>query len=237
MRTNRAKYAASQYVCLNYDGGYNASYVCVPIGKPDFVRSFNINEVQKAYRNKSSRGKPLSKKHIGEEVRRRFPRLIMSLVMALIFWIISTVVPPTISDLFIPGLNVSAGTIVGFIALLLTAIFLIRALSDALVLSDIVADVVVRQLGIKEETSPRRAARDAIYVIAIILVATALYPLLGTLGEIGNTLTTVTTYVALGIILVLIYDIGKIVYRVIERRAESVADRLAKMTERNRNRE
>ena len=161
----------------------------------------------------------------------------MSLVMALIFWIVSTVVPPTISNLVIPGINLSAGTIVGFIALLLTAIFLIRALSDALVLSDIVADVIVRQLGIKEERAPRRAARDAIYVIAIILVATALYPLLGTLGEIGTTLTTVTTYVALGIILVLIYDIGKIVYRVIERRAESVADRLAKMAERNRNRE
>ena len=179
----------------------------------------------------------MSAKPIGEEVRHRFPRLIMSLVMALIFWIVSTVVPPTISDLVIPGIKMSAGTIVGFIALLLTAIFLIRALSDALVLSDIVADVIVRQLGIREERAPRRAARDAIYVIAIILVATALYPLLGTLGEIGTTLTTVTTYVALGIILVLIYDIGKIVYRVIERRAELVADRLAKMAERNRNRE
>ena len=173
----------------------------------------------------------MSGKLIGEEVKRRFPRLIMSLVMSLIFWIISVFVPPTISDLVIPGLNLNAGTVVGFIALLLTAIFLIRALSDALVLSDIVADVIVRQLGIKEERSPRRAARDAIYVVAIALVATALCTLLGTLGEIGNTLTTATMYVALGIILVLIYDMGRIVYRVIERKAESMADRLAKMAE------
>ena len=157
--------------------------------------------------------------------------------MALIFWIISTVIPPTISDLIIPGLNLNAGTIVGFIALFLTAVFLIRALSDALVLSDIVADVVVRQLGIKEERAPRRAARDAIYVIAIILVATALCTLLGTLGEIGNTLKTATMYVALGIILVLIYDIGKTAYRVIERRAGSVAKRLAKIVEGSRNKE
>ena len=178
----------------------------------------------------------MSAKPIGEEVQLRLPRLIMSIVMALIFWIISIIVPPTISDLVIPGLNVNTGTIVGFIALLLTAIFLIRALSDALVLSDIVADVIVRHLGIREERSSRRAARDAIYVIAIILVATALYTLLGTLGEIGEILTTATTYVALGIILVLIYDIGRIVYRVIERRAESVANRLAKMAEKSRNR-
>ena len=179
----------------------------------------------------------MSGKLIGEEVKRRFPRLIMSLVMSLIFWIISVFVPPTVSDLVIPSLNLNAGTVVGFVALLLTAIFLIRALSDALVLSDIAADIIVRQLGIREERSPRRAARDAVYVVAIVLVATALCTLLGTLGEIGNTLTTVTMYVALGIILVLIYDMGRIVYRVIERKAEAMADRLAKMAERNRNKE
>lgn len=171
-------------------------------------------------------------KPIGEEVRLRLPRLIMSLVMALIFWMISTIVPPTISDILLPGLNLNAGTFVGFIALLLTAIFLIRVISDALVLSDIMADIIVRQLGIKEERSPRRAARDALYIVVILLVATALYALLGTLGEIGSILTTITGYVALGIILVLIYDIGRIVYRVIENKAESVGNRIAKMAER-----
>ncbi|MDH5623223.1 MAG: hypothetical protein OEY39_01985 [Candidatus Bathyarchaeota archaeon] len=181
----------------------------------------------------------MSTKPISEEVRRRFPRLTMSLVMAVIFWIVSAIVvrERTIKELVIPGLNVNAGTLVGFIALLFTAIFLIRALSDALILSDIVTDIIVKRLGIKEERSSRRAARDAIYIIIIILVATALYPLLGTLGDIGNTLTTVTTYVALAIILLLIYDIGRILYRMIEQRAESVADRLAKMAERSKNRE
>jgi hypothetical protein len=53
------------------------------------------------------------------------------------------------------------------------------------------------------------AARDAVYVVAIAFVATALCTLLGTLGEIENTLTTATMYVALGIILVLIYDMAE----------------------------
>ncbi len=177
----------------------------------------------------------MSAKPIGEEVRRRFPRLTMSLVMAVIFWIISIIIPPTTRDLVVPGLNINAGALIGFIALLFTAIFLIRALSDALVLSDIVTDIIVKQLGIKEERSPKRAARDSIYIIIVILVATALYPFLATLGDIGHTLTTITTYVALAIILLLIYDIGRILYRVIEQRAESVADRLARMAEQNKN--
>ena len=171
-------------------------------------------------------------KSIGEEVRRRFPRLTMSLVMAIIFLMISVVVPQTaISDIVIPGLNLNAGFLIGTITWLFAAIFLIRALSDALILSDIVTKIIVKRLGIKEERSSRRAARDAIYIIIIILIATALYPLLGTLDDSGSILTTVTTYIALGIILVLIYDMGRILYRMIEQRAESVADRLAKMAE------
>ena len=173
----------------------------------------------------------MSSKPVGEEVRRRFPRLTMSLVMAAIFWIISIIIPPTVSGIMIPGLNLNAGFVIGAIAWLLTAIFLIRALSDALILSDIVTDIILKRLGIKGERSLKRAARDAIYIIAIILVATALYPLLSTLEDVGSILTTITTYVSLGIILVLIYDMGRILYRMIEQRAESVADRLAKMAE------
>jgi cation transport ATPase len=174
----------------------------------------------------------MSGKRIGEEVRRRFPRLTMSLVMAIIFLMLSIVVPQTaISDIVIPGLNLNAGFLIGTITWFFAAIFLIRALSDALILSDIVTDIIVKRLGIKEERSSRRAARDAIYIIIIILVATAIYPLLDTLDEIGSILTTVTTYIALGMILVLFYDMGRILYRMIEQRAESVADRLAKIAE------
>jgi hypothetical protein len=151
---------------------------------------------------------------------------------------ISVVVPQTVvSDIVVPGLNLNAGFLIGAITWLFAAIFLIRALSDALILSDIVTDIIVKRLGIKEERSSRRAARESIYIIVIILVASALYPILGALGDVGNTLTTVTTYASLAIILLLIYDIGRILYRMVEQRAESVAIRLAKMAERSNNRE
>ncbi len=177
-------------------------------------------------------------KTIGEEVRRRFPRLTMSLVMAIIFYLINTFVPGTMEGLDLPGLNINAATLIGTIAWIFTAIFLIRALADALVLSDILTDIFVKRLGIKEERSPKRAARDLIYIIVIILVTTALQPLLATLEpNVRDLLTKATIYVALGIILILIYDIGRILYRIVERKAESVADSLAKMTDRMKNRE
>ncbi|MCW4014964.1 MAG: hypothetical protein NWF06_01200 [Candidatus Bathyarchaeota archaeon] len=177
-------------------------------------------------------------KPIGEEIRNRFPRLTMSLVMAIIFYLISTIVPPLMDDIFLPGINFNAGMLVGTIALIFTAIFLIRALADGLVLSDILTDIFVKRLGIKEERSPRRAARDAIYIIVVILITTALYPIINTLEpNLSDALSIGTTYVALAIILILIYDIGRILYRIVERKAESMADGLAKMTDRMKNRE
>jgi len=177
-------------------------------------------------------------KPIGEEVRRRFPRLTMSLVMAVIFFLVNIFVPPLMGDIMLPGVNIKAGTLIGTIALIFTAIFLIRVLADGLVLSDILTDIFVKRLGIKEERSPRRAARDTIYIIVILLLTTALYPLISTLEpSVKDPLTIATTYVALGMILVLFYDIGRILYRIVERKAESVADGLAKMADRRKNRE
>ena len=162
----------------------------------------------------------------------------MSLVMAIIFFLINLIVPPLMGDMMLPGINLRADTLVGTIALIFTAIFLIRALADGLVLSDILTDIFVKRLGIKEGRSPKRAARDAIYIIVILLVATALYPLISTLEpNIKDPLTMGTTYVALAIILILFYDIGRILYRIVERKAESVADSLAKMTDKRKNRE
>ena len=200
-------------------------------------RSVNIY-VPSKYAVKFLGGRRLVSKPIGVEIRSRFPRLTMSLVMAIIFYLINTVVPPLMGDLILPGINIKAGTLVGTIVLIFTAIFLIRALADGLVLSDILTDIFVKRLGIKEERSPKRAARDTIYVIVIILVTTALYPLINTLElDIRASLSMATTYVALAIILILIYDIGRILYRIVERKAESVADTIAKMADRMKNRE
>lgn len=181
----------------------------------------------------------MAPKPISEEIRNRFPRLTMSLVMAIIFYLINTIVPPLMGDIELPGISlIKADTLVSTIALIFTAIFLIRALADGLVLSDILTDIFVRRLGIKEERSPKRAARDTIYIIIVILITTALFPIINTLEpNIRDPLSIGTTYVALAIILILFYDIGRILYRIIELKAESVADRFAKMTDRVKNRE
>jgi hypothetical protein len=65
-------------------------------------------------------------------------------------------------------------------------------------------------------------------------VAAAISPILSEVGDFGSTLRNIITYIALGLILILIYDIGRIIYRIIEQRAESVADHFAKMAEKTK---
>ena len=164
----------------------------------------------------------------GEEIRHRLPRLVTNLIMALIFWIISIFVPPTLEGILLPGINIEASMLVWIFMIIILGIFLIRALSDALVLGDVFTDVLMKRLGVKEERSPKRAARDFVYIIVIMLIVTALSPLLGTIEDVGFYLKAAAVYIGLGLIIILIYDIGRIVYKIIEEKADSFADHFAK---------
>jgi hypothetical protein len=172
-------------------------------------------------------------KPIEEEIRYRFPRITMSLIIAFIILIIGFIIPPTVSGIIIPGLNMEAGHFVWIVTMITTAIFLIRALADSLVIADIVIDIIVKRLGIREEKPPKRAARELIYIIVIILITTAVSPIITTLG-IGQLLAKVVTYAALALIVMLIYDIGRIFYKIIEEKADLLAERLSQLAEKDK---
>ena len=159
----------------------------------------------------------------------------MNSIMAIIFWLISVYVPPTLKVIIIPGIGTDASLLMWILTILIMGIFLVRVLSDALVLGDIFTDVLVRRLGVKEERSPKRAAREIAYIIIIVLVITAISPLLSTIENYGYYFTVVATYVGLGLVIIFIYDIGRIIYKIIEKKAEAVADRLADAAQKNRN--
>jgi hypothetical protein len=159
----------------------------------------------------------------------------MNSIMAIIFWLISVYVPPTLKGIIIPGIGTDASLLMWILTILIMGIFLVRVLSDALVLGDIFTDVLVRRLGVKEERSPKRAAREIAYIIIIVLVITAISPLLSTIENYGYYFTVAATYIGLGLVIIFIYDIGRIIYKIIEKKAEAVADRLADAAQKNRN--
>lgn len=171
--------------------------------------------------------KQTSRRSISEEVKRRLPRFVVSSIAALIFWVVSVVAPGIFGDSVVPGLGVKASWLVWITSMLIMAIFLIRVLADGLVLADIVTDAILRRLGAKEERSLKRAARDLIYIIVAVLLAAAALPYLSSVQEIGGLLSAAVSLVTLVFVILLIYDIGRILYKVIEKKTEAVADWLA----------
>jgi len=177
--------------------------------------------------------KQTSKKRIHEEMK-KFPRLIMSITMAAIFGVISMVVPPLVEDMTVPGIDVRGDFLLWVFFMLVTVIFVIRALADALSLADVLTDIFLRRLGAKEDRSLKRVGRDAIYIILTILLASAFIPFLSSVAEIGNMLRGAASLAALGLIIILTYDIGRILYRTLETKAEVLTDRLVKLARRRR---
>lgn len=159
---------------------------------------------------------------VSEELRYRLPRLIANVAIALVFAGMSYIVLWTLS---------SVSTEIVFllqIGLLLAAgIFLVRTLFDALMIIDKATGIFMRRLGIKEGWSRQRIFKDTIYIVAILLVAAAIFPLLTNLSNFGPLLQEITTYAALGLIILFVYDIGRTFYRITEKKANSVANRIS----------
>lgn len=159
-----------------------------------------------------------------EEIRYKVPKLLANLALAVMFWTMSHIALVTLN-------NVSTElTFLLQIGLLLAAgIFLVRTLFDGLTIADKVTGLFLERLGINEGWSRQRVFKDLIYIVAILLVAAAIFPLFRSLPNFGL-LQEIITYAVLGLVILFVYDIGRTFYRITEEKANSVANRLSNLS-------
>ena len=158
---------------------------------------------------------------LGEEFRRRLPRLMANISLALAFGAIATL------SSIIPA-NV-AGSIGFYSWLALTLIagaFLVRALFDVLAMFDKTAGLFLARLGIPKRWSKRRAAKDLMFIIATILATAAIFPFFKTLGATGTAIQSATTIVSAGIIFLFVYDITRTFHQIFQEKTGAVSNRI-----------
>ena len=156
------------------------------------------------------------------EEKYRFSRLVANGSIALVF--------AGMSYVALWALNSVSAEIVFLLQLgflLVAGIFLVRTLFDALIIVDKVTGSFVKRLGIKEGASRNRIFKDTTYIVAILLVAAAVFPLLRNVSNFAPVLQEITTYAVLGLILLFVYDIGRTFYRITEKKANSVANQIS----------
>lgn len=159
---------------------------------------------------------------VSEEIRFRLPMLVANLALTLLFWVISYIVSITLANISNEARFLSQ---VGL--LFISGIFLVRTAFNALMIVDKVTKSFLRRLGIKEEWSKQRVTKDTIYIVVILLVAAAIFPIFDDLTNFAPWLQQITTYSAVGLILLFVYDIGRTFYRITEKTANSVANRIS----------
>ena len=159
---------------------------------------------------------------VSDETRIRFPKIVANLSIALVFLALSYVVLWTLS-----GISTEIVFLLHIGLLIATGIFLVRTVLEILVIIDKTSKLFLKRLGIREGWSRQRVYKDLIYIVAILLVAAAVFPLFSNLPSSEPVLQDVTTYSALGLILVFVYDIGRTFYRITAKKADLVAKRIS----------
>ena len=157
-----------------------------------------------------------------EEIRSRLPKLLANVALALMFWTLSHIALVTLNSI-----NTELAFLLQIGLLLAAGMFLVRTLFNVLTIADKVTGLFLKRLGIREGWSRQRMFKDTIYIIAILLVAAAIFPLFRSLSDFGPLLQEITKYAALGLIILFVYDIGRTLYRITEEKANLVAKRIS----------
>jgi hypothetical protein len=157
-----------------------------------------------------------------EEIREKFPRVVANLVIAVVFTGISQI----FSWVF-KGINPDILFLLQIGLILVAGIFLVRSLFDALTVTDKVTKQLLKQVGIKKELSRQRIFKDIICIVAILLVVAAIVPIISTVSNGSPLPQEIITYSAMGLIALFVYDIGRTFYRITEKKANRIADRIS----------
>jgi hypothetical protein len=157
-----------------------------------------------------------------KEIRYKLPKLLANVALALMFWTMSYIALLTLNNI-----STELAFLLQIGLLLVAGMFVIRTLFGVLTIADKVTALFLKHLGIKEGWSRQRVFKDVIYIVAILLVAAAIFPLFRNLPNFGPLLQEITTYAALGLITLFVYDIARTFYRITEEKANSVVNRIS----------
>lgn len=161
-----------------------------------------------------------------EEFKDKLPSLLANTALALVFGALG-LFSSFLLDMMIEGL----GYLSWLVFVLVAGVFLIRALSTVLVIADKAIGLLITHLGIREPWSRDRVAKDLVFIIVIILAIAAIIPLLKISVNIGTELVAAITMIAVGVIFVFIYDIGRTSWRILQTKANTVTNRFVNNSE------
>ncbi|HDJ96979.1 MAG TPA: hypothetical protein ENG54_00760 [Thermofilum sp.] len=163
------------------------------------------------------------------ELRKRIPQLVFNAIVAFFFYLMSNIMPSLVRGITLPGITIEPFNDLGWLMwaflFVVSMAFAANTLYHLIKLIDPVVSRFTSKLGIKPDPA-KRVLQDVTYILMAIVVSEALSILAEGVPGYSHVLRVAISVVALIIIIMLIYDLSKNIYKYIEEKIDAIVDRL-----------
>ena len=175
-------------------------------------------------------------KPLSHEIRSRLPRLILDFVALIITLFVAYIVIPIAYAISfnVPIIGLSVGLAVAVIFLVILAILAVRILRDAAVMVHHGSHMLSRAVpGLEEHQQNliRKVARDFFSAVVILILFYLLTPFIVLLPGVGASLAAAIPLVLAAVVIILLYDAGRLLYEEIAKSVQKVTDKIASKVE------
>jgi len=179
-----------------------------------------------------------NKKVAAIELRLRLTRIFSKVIVLILILFFGYIMMPYLQQIsfMIPFLNLPLVTAGSVIVLAVIGILLYRILSDIVALLEPVSrafKIILKEFATDRVTVAKRVTYDLLFLIVILIAFAVILPLLSSLPGIGIYVATAVPLLALAIVVLIFWDLGKVIYGEVERLADFIADKLEEFEERD----
>lgn len=175
-------------------------------------------------------------KPLSHEIRDRLPRLVLDFVALIITLFVAYMVIPIASAISfnVPVIGLSVGLAVAVVFLVILAILAVRILRDATVMVHHGSHMLSRAVpGLEERQQNliQKVARDFFSAVVIVILFYLLTPFIVLMPGVGASLAAAIPLVLAAVVVILLYDAGRLLYEEIAKSVQKVTDKIASMVE------
>ena len=172
------------------------------------------------------------------ELRLRLTRIFSKVIVFILVLFFGYIMMPYLQQIsfMIPFLNLPLVTVGSVMVLAVIGILLYRILSDIVALLEPVSrafKIILKEFATDRVTIAKRVTYDLLFLIVVLITFAVILPPLSSLPGIGIYVATAVPLLALAIVVLIFWDLGKVIYSEVERLADFIADKLEEFEERD----
>ena len=170
------------------------------------------------------------------KLRLRITRILSKILVLFMLILLGYIIMPYFQqiNIIIPIINMPLVTLSSVTILAAVGILLYRILADTLLLLNPISKairLIFKKMTLDHVTLVKRTIYDILFLIALIIVLTALLPIVGSIPVIGIYFATGLPLIAMAVVIFIFWDLGKILYSQIEQFSEFIAEKLESINE------